>query len=225
MGGVFFSRNTLEGCTETHKSSFFSYKQVSGRNGDHEWLRMTNAFILCDLVWNVQKSHAANREGSFKNTHIIYLSRISLIHQISSNHLKKDQIKALWTSSYQDSNFNKEDIIYTNNTEPCIEPLSHFTINITCHTTISEFTITMLMSRDRSICRVTDLGAKLVHRTYWRVGLNHVDPRGSQCITDRDRSLRECTNRVLSYAYSWMNEWFILHNNIQYTYFYVYLNN
>ncbi len=27
---------------------------------------MTNAFILCDLVWKVQKSHAANREGSFK---------------------------------------------------------------------------------------------------------------------------------------------------------------
>ncbi len=24
-----------------------------------------NAFILCDLVWKVQKSHAANREGSF----------------------------------------------------------------------------------------------------------------------------------------------------------------
>ncbi len=27
---------------------------------------MTNVFILCDLVWKVQKSHAANREGSFK---------------------------------------------------------------------------------------------------------------------------------------------------------------
>ncbi len=35
-------------------------------NADHEWLRMTNAFILCDLVWKVQKSHAANREDSFK---------------------------------------------------------------------------------------------------------------------------------------------------------------
>ncbi len=42
---------------------FFSYKQVSG---DHEWLRMCNAFILCDLVSKVQKGHAANREGSFK---------------------------------------------------------------------------------------------------------------------------------------------------------------
>ncbi len=35
----------------------------------HEWLRMTNAFILCDILWKVQKSHAANREGSF-NVHI-----------------------------------------------------------------------------------------------------------------------------------------------------------
>ncbi len=39
---------------------------MSGRNGDHEWIRMINAFILCDLVWKVLKSHAANREGSFK---------------------------------------------------------------------------------------------------------------------------------------------------------------
>ncbi len=45
----------------------FSYKKVSGRNGDHEWLRMANTFILCDLVWTVQKSQAVNREGSFKH--------------------------------------------------------------------------------------------------------------------------------------------------------------
>ncbi len=38
---------------------------MSGRNGDHELLRMTNAFILCDLVWKIQKSYAANRESSF----------------------------------------------------------------------------------------------------------------------------------------------------------------
>ncbi len=24
-------------------------------NGDHEWCRMTNAFILCDLLWKVKK--------------------------------------------------------------------------------------------------------------------------------------------------------------------------
>ncbi len=64
--GEFFSqKNTPEGRTETHKSSFFLYKHVSGRNGDHEWLRMTNTFILCDSVWKVQKRHAANREDSF----------------------------------------------------------------------------------------------------------------------------------------------------------------
>ncbi len=65
LKGIFSQECTPEGCTETHKSSFFPYKQVSGRNGDHEWLRMTNAFILCDFIWKVQKSHAANREGSF----------------------------------------------------------------------------------------------------------------------------------------------------------------
>ncbi len=62
----FFSQeSTPEGNTDTHKSSFFPYKQIGGRNGDHEWLRMTNAFILCDLLWKVQKRHAANRVGSF----------------------------------------------------------------------------------------------------------------------------------------------------------------
>ncbi len=63
--GVFSQENTPEDHTKTYKSSFFPYKQVSGRNGDHDWLRMNNTFILCDLVWKVQKSHAANREGSF----------------------------------------------------------------------------------------------------------------------------------------------------------------
>ncbi len=65
LGGVFFHENTPEGRTETHKSSFFPYKQVSGRNGDHEWLKITNALIVCALIWKVQKSHAANIEGSF----------------------------------------------------------------------------------------------------------------------------------------------------------------
>ncbi len=27
---------------------------------------MSNAFILCNLVWKFQKGHAGNREGSFK---------------------------------------------------------------------------------------------------------------------------------------------------------------
>ncbi len=66
LGGVFSQENSPEGWTETHESSFFPYKQVNERSGDHEWLRLLNAFILCDLVWKVQTSHAANREGRFK---------------------------------------------------------------------------------------------------------------------------------------------------------------
>ncbi len=65
LRGFFSSANTPEVHTETHKSLFFTYKQVSGRIGDNEWLKKTNAFILCDLVWTVQKSHAINSEGSF----------------------------------------------------------------------------------------------------------------------------------------------------------------
>ncbi len=38
----FSSENTPEGHTETHKSFFFRYRQLSGRNSDHEWLRMPN---------------------------------------------------------------------------------------------------------------------------------------------------------------------------------------
>ncbi len=67
LWGVFSQENTPEGPTGTHKCSSFPYKQVNGRNGDHEWLRMTNAFILCDLVWKIKKCHAENREDSFNN--------------------------------------------------------------------------------------------------------------------------------------------------------------
>ncbi len=49
----FACENTPEDWTENHKSKFF-----------HEWLRMANVFILCDLLWKVQKGNAANREGS-----------------------------------------------------------------------------------------------------------------------------------------------------------------
>ncbi len=66
LGEVVSEENTPDSCTETHKNSFFPYKQVGGTNGDHEWLRMTNAFILCDLVWKFQKRHAVNRIGIFK---------------------------------------------------------------------------------------------------------------------------------------------------------------
>ncbi len=64
LEGVFSQENTPEGCTDPQ--FLFPCKQVSGRNGGHEWLRMINAFILCDILWNVQKGHAVNGEGSFK---------------------------------------------------------------------------------------------------------------------------------------------------------------
>ncbi len=65
LEGVFSQENTQEGHTETHKKKI-PYKKVSWRKGDQERLRIINAFILCDLLCKVQKSHAANREGSFK---------------------------------------------------------------------------------------------------------------------------------------------------------------
>ncbi len=62
----FLLKKILQKAAPRPTKVFFSfYKWVSGRNSDHEWLRIANAFILCDLVWKVQKSHAANREGSF----------------------------------------------------------------------------------------------------------------------------------------------------------------
>ncbi len=65
MGGGFFSRKYSRRLHINPQKFIFQYKQESGRNGDHEWLRMTNSFILYDLVWKVEKSHAVNREGSF----------------------------------------------------------------------------------------------------------------------------------------------------------------
>ncbi len=64
---MFFSQeNTPKATQRPTKVLFSPYKQVNGRNSDHEWrLRMTNGFILCDLLYKVQKSHASNREDSF----------------------------------------------------------------------------------------------------------------------------------------------------------------
>ncbi len=67
LWGEFFSHeNTPEGSTSPHKGPFSLYKQINVRNGDHEWLRTTNAFILCDLFWKVRKDHTTKRERGFK---------------------------------------------------------------------------------------------------------------------------------------------------------------
>ncbi len=91
----FFLKNILQKATQRPtKVHFFPYKQVRKRNGDHEWLRMTNAFILCDFVWNVQKSHAANRKGSFKysihttrETYIVYWCKMVGLPYIANSQI------------------------------------------------------------------------------------------------------------------------------------------
>ncbi len=61
----FFSReNTTEEFKGSTKVIFF----IKTSKWEKWWswlLRMTNAFILCNLFWKVQKLLAANREGSF----------------------------------------------------------------------------------------------------------------------------------------------------------------
>ncbi len=45
---------------------------------------MTNAFILCDLVGKVQKSHAANREGSFNYSPV--KSHVTIVKCVMRDH-------------------------------------------------------------------------------------------------------------------------------------------
>ncbi len=64
-GSSFSHKYLFQKASQRPTEFILSHKQVSGRNSDQEWLRMINAFILCDLLWKVQESHAANRERSF----------------------------------------------------------------------------------------------------------------------------------------------------------------
>ncbi len=65
LGGVFSCENTPEGRKETHKISFFPYKQVGEMviMNDLEWSMLSYYVIYYEKF---KKSHAANREGSFK---------------------------------------------------------------------------------------------------------------------------------------------------------------
>ncbi len=63
---VFSRGNTPEELTGTHKSSLFFIKTSKWEKWWLWWFRMTNAFILCNLLWKVQKNLAGNRESSFK---------------------------------------------------------------------------------------------------------------------------------------------------------------
>ncbi len=65
--GELFSRKYIRrACRDLQKFIFF----IKTSKWEKWWswcLRMTNAFILCNLLWKVQKSLAANREGSFNS--------------------------------------------------------------------------------------------------------------------------------------------------------------
>ncbi len=80
-GGVFVLAKILQTAAQRPtKVLFVLYKHVSGINGDHEWLRMTNAFILGDLLWKVQKSHPAKKEWSLK-PYITQVYKYMFIHR------------------------------------------------------------------------------------------------------------------------------------------------
>ncbi len=64
--GSFFLRKYSRRAHKDPQKFFFFIKTSKWVKWWSWWLRMTNAFILCNLLWKVQKSLAANREGSFK---------------------------------------------------------------------------------------------------------------------------------------------------------------
>ncbi len=63
--GEFFLTKILQKSSQGPQKVPFFIKTSKWEKWWSWWLRMTNAFILCNLLWKVQKSLAANREGSF----------------------------------------------------------------------------------------------------------------------------------------------------------------
>ncbi len=76
-GSFFIMKILQKAAQKPHNFIFFIY--TSGKNGDHEWCKMTNSFILCDLLWKVQKSHSKNREDGFN-----YRSEITIVQRFIS---------------------------------------------------------------------------------------------------------------------------------------------
>ncbi len=76
--GSFFSRKySRRAHRDPHEFIFFI--KTSKWEKWSWWLRMTNAFILCNLLWKVQKHFAANREDSFK-----FMYRHKMVYLISN---------------------------------------------------------------------------------------------------------------------------------------------
>ncbi len=64
--GSFFLRKYSRRANRSPQKFTFFIKTSKWEKWWSWWLRMTNAFILHNLLWKVQKSLAANREGSCK---------------------------------------------------------------------------------------------------------------------------------------------------------------
>ncbi len=78
LWGFFSHNNTPAELTGTHPQKFIFFIITSTwEKWWSWWLRMTNVFILCNLLWKVQKRLAANREGSLN---------LDIGHNISMNH-------------------------------------------------------------------------------------------------------------------------------------------
>ncbi len=63
--GSFFLQKYSRRAHRDPQKFFFFIKTGNWKKWWSWWLRMTNAFILCNLLWKVQKSLAVKREGSF----------------------------------------------------------------------------------------------------------------------------------------------------------------
>ncbi len=65
VGSFFLWKYSRRAYRDPQKVIVFSLKTSKWEKWWSWWLRMANAFILCYLLWKVQKCLAANREGSF----------------------------------------------------------------------------------------------------------------------------------------------------------------
>ncbi len=66
VGNYFLRKYSRRAHRDPQKFFFIFIKSSKWENWWSWWFRMTNAFILCNLLRKVQKSLAANRESSFK---------------------------------------------------------------------------------------------------------------------------------------------------------------
>ncbi len=64
--GSLFSQQYSRRAHKDPQKFYFFIKTSKWEKWWSGWHRITNAFILCNLLWKVQKSFAANREGIFK---------------------------------------------------------------------------------------------------------------------------------------------------------------